>query len=332
MLIDPCALAAPFTNERIRSFYRGVTTYAPWLWARVYKSTEQQDFSKSRIPLMRKPEKLLSELINQHQPKALVSTYPLYPYFIERSLKDSSYKPPVITVVTDSIEINAAWRKSPSDYWLVTDALTRESLVRQGLPKDRVIDTGFPVHPRFADLSPIQADDPLTPFRVLYFPTAKKPHVRRVSKEILQAAGENTQLTIVLGRNAKKLQNRAKEISALYPGQVTIKGWTQHVPELLNTHHLVVGKAGGATVHESLASICPMLIHHLVPGQEQGNLDLLLQLNGGFLADKPGDISNYIHQMLAHDARLWRQMKHDLAQCARPASAKAVADFILSKI
>ena len=329
---DPCALGAPFLNERIRSVYLGVTTHAPWLWRKIYLSTEKQDFSKDRLPMMRKPENKLHELIIQHRPQVIVSTYPLYPYFLERIFQNKQLKVPVVTVVTDSIEINAAWRKAPTDYWLVTDQRTREALTRQGLPETRIIETGFPVHPHFADLTPVTAEDGLTPFRILYFPTPKKPHVRRVSRELLESAGKHTTLTIVLGRNTRRLYSRAREIKDAFPGRVTIKGWSKKVPELLNNHHLVVGKAGGATVHESLAAACPMLIHHLVPGQEEGNLDLLRHLNGGHLADTPGALSVHLREMLADDASGWRAMKRNLTRNARPSAAHTAANFILSRL
>jgi len=329
---DPCALGAPFINERIRSFYLGITTHAPWLWRKIYLSTEKQDFSKDRLPMMRKPEDKLRELLINHQPKAIVSTYPLYPYFLKRIFQAGQKRIPIITVVTDSIEINAAWRKAPTDFWLVTDQRTREALIRQGLPETKIIETGFPVHPHFAELKPVTADDELKPFRILYFPTPKKPHVRRVSRELLESAGNDTHLTIVLGKNFRKLYSRAHEIKMEYPDRVTIKGWTKKVPELLNNHHLVVGKAGGATVHESLAAACPMLIHHLVPGQEEGNLNLLRHLNGGHLADTPGALSSHLREMLADNATAWRSMKRSLTRNARPAAAHTAANFILNQI
>ena len=327
--LDPCALGAPFVNDRLRCLYREITTHAPWLWRKIYQSTERQDFSKDRVLFMRKPEAKLRELVIEHEPKAIVSTYPLYPYFLERIFSSGVPRVPVFTVVTDSIEINAAWRKAPTDYWLVTDSRTREGLLRQGLPEEKVIDTGFPVPPHFSDLKPILADDPLDPFRILYFPTPKKPHVRRVSRELLDATGENVELTIVLGRNFRNLYQRAREIKESYPGRVRIKGWTRQVPELIHSHHLVVGKAGGATVHEALAAACPMLIHHLVPGQEEGNLSLMRSLNGGYLADSPGELAEHLRELLADDAREWRAMKRSLAQHARPNAAKMAADFIL---
>ena len=329
---DPCALGAPWVTRQLQIIYRKITTHAPWLWRKVYESTERSDFSKKRFPLMRKPEEKLSELIADYQPDAIVSTYPLYPYFIERIFNQNASKIPVFTIVTDSIEINAAWRKAPTNFWIVTDQHTKEHLAAQGIAQDQIIDLGFPVDPHFADLKPVDSDDSIDPLRILYFPTPKKPHVRRVSRELLESTGPNSKLTIVLGKHLRKIHSRAKEIEEQYPGRVTIKGWTKKVPELLNSHHLVVGKAGGATVHEALAAECPMLIHHVVPGQEEGNLALLRLVNGGDLADEEGMISERLDDMLADNASLWRQMKQDLAENSRPCAAQQAADFILQHI
>ena len=329
---DPCALGAPWVTRQLQNLYRKITTHAPWLWREIYDSTERQDFSKKRLPFTRKPEKKLRELILEFKPDAILSTYPLYPYFIERIFNQGIARVPVFTVVTDSIAINAAWRKAPTDFWLVTDQHTKDALSQQGLPEHQIIDTGFPVDPHFADLQPVSSEDTLKPLRILYFPTPKKPHVRRVSRELLESTGPDSELTIVLGKHLRKIHRRAKEIEEQYPGRVTIKGWSKKVPELLNSHHLVVGKAGGATVHEALAAECPMLIHHLVPGQEEGNLSLLHHLHGGDLAESEGSLSGHLGEMLADDASLWRNMKRDLAQHSRPSAAQRAADFILQQI
>ena len=101
------------------------------------------------------------------------------------------------------------------------------------------------------------------------------------------------------------------------------------MPQLLNRHHLVVGKAGGATVHESIAACCPMLIHHLVPGQEEGNLRLLEKLGGGALASKPQDMRRWMENLLSHDAMAWRAMKRALAEHGKNAGAISAAKLII---
>ncbi len=326
---DPCADGAPFLNNLLRGGYRFVTTYLPSAWGRIYRGVERRDFSRQRIPFMRAVERALSARIDAFDPDVLVSTYPLYPYFVDRYVKAGGHRRPLVTIVTDSIEINAAWRKAPSDFWLVTDADTRRSLIEKEMPGEAIIETGFPVDPIFSALHPLGADDPARPFRVLFFPTAKRPTVRRLVRTILDHDGWPTEVTIVLGRNFRRLYRRAREVRDAYPGRVRIRGWSRRVPELLCSHHLVVGKAGGATVHEALAARCPMLIHHLVPGQEEGNLELLRRIGGGGLADTEESLAAGLRDLLTDHAAVWRRQKQHLARHARPRASRVAAKFIL---
>lgn len=328
---DPCMLGAPRLTAIVNSGYRCVTTHFPNLWAKIYRSTDRCDLSQQRSLPLRMAESALAELVVKFQPDAVVSTYPLYPYFLTRIFAGSGAKTPVFVVVTDSIEINASWLRGKCDRWLVTDPATREMMTRAGLPAEKIIDTGFPVHPEFSKLSPVDATDACDPFRILYFPTAKLPFVRRHSRALLDAS-PSVHLTIVLGRNVRLLHSRAREIQKAYPGRVRLVGWTRRVPQFLNSHHLVVGKAGGATVHEAIAARCPMLIHHLVPGQEEGNLRLLEIIGGGQLAESPEALTRSVRELLADRAAGWRTMKTALARHDRNAGAITAAKFILDEI
>ncbi|MGA0846347.1 MAG: MGDG synthase family glycosyltransferase, partial [Luteolibacter sp.] len=301
---DPCLLGAPRLTAWINLGYRWITTRTPWLWAKIYRSTDRCDFSKSRLSMMRLPECAMRKMIAEIQPDAVVSTYPLYPYFMPRI--DSQL--PIFTVVTDSIEINSAWIKSPSTAWFVSDTETRDQMIRNGLDASRVIDTGFAVHPVFSDMTTIEADDPCQPFEILYFATASTRQMKHNTIAMLAASPE-VRVTLVMGKNTRGLLPTAIMLKKKHPGRLRLIGWTRRVPQLLAKHHIVVGKAGGATVHEAIAARCPMLIHHLVPGQEEGNLKLLESIGAGALADSPATLANAIADLVSNQATPWRDMK-----------------------
>jgi len=327
---DPCLLAIPVLTKTLSRLYRFATDYLPQVWAKIYYSIDRVDFKHSGTLLTRKPEALLAKLLVDYRPTAVISTYPLYPYLLERIAGKSGSRLPVFTVVTDSMEINSAWLRAPSDFWLVTDAATRDSMVRSQIPAAAIIDTGFPVNPEFARLIPLDAADACEPFRILFFPTARRKSVAACGAAILDASPA-VRLTLVLGKNVKLLHAQARALQQAYPGRVRILGWTRRIPRLLTQHHLIVGKAGGATVHEAIAAHCPMLIHHLVPGQEEGNLRLLETIGGGGLAAEPKALTARIHAILADQAAAWRAMKRALATHNCNAGAIAAARCILEK-
>jgi processive 1,2-diacylglycerol beta-glucosyltransferase len=327
---DPCMKATPRLTSWVNHAYRFVTTHLPQLWALIYRSTDRCDLGRQNSWVIRRVENTLSALILDFKPDYIVSTYPLYPYLLKRIFsKKVTQVMPIFTVVTDSIEINAAWLRAPSDFWFVTDSHTRKCMVALGLPEKKIIETGFPVNPNFSKLIPLSSSACCTPFKILYFPTSKLPFIRRHSRALLDAS-PSVRLTIILGKNVRLLYSRAREIQKAYPGRVRLIGWSKRVPQFMNQHHLVVGKAGGATVHEAIAARCPMLIHHLVPGQEEGNLRLLETINAGHLAESPAALTQSIHHLLADDARIWRGMKQSLADHNQSTGSFTAAKFILS--
>lgn len=328
---DPCSLGAPRLTAILSWGYRLATTSLPWVWEWIYRSTDRCDFSRQTSPALRLPERALASLMEDFKPAVVVSTYPLYPYFLARIFVETGTTLPVFTVITDSMEINAAWLRAPGDGWIVTDPMTRDAMTHKGLPANKIFDTGFPVHPGFSNLLPISGDDSCETFRILYFPTANRQCLLRNGIALLESSPA-VRLTIVLGRNVRRLYSRARKIKDAYPGRVRILGWTRKVPQLLNSHHLVVGKAGGATVHEAIAARCPMLIHHLVPGQEEGNLRLLEAIGGGGLASAPEILTRRVADLLADHASAWRTMKTALVRHDRNSGAIEAAHLILQQL
>jgi processive 1,2-diacylglycerol beta-glucosyltransferase len=75
-----------------------------------------------------------------------------------------------------------------------------------------------------------------------------------------------------------------------------------------------------------------MLIHHLVPGQEEGNLQLLQRLNAGDIAETPADLTAAISQMLTNDAAKWRKMKARITSQGSNDGAITASKFILSHL
>jgi processive 1,2-diacylglycerol beta-glucosyltransferase len=328
-VVDPCAEGAPLLNNLLRSAYRFVTNRLRGTWGWIYRKAEHRDFNENPLPFTKGVERAFWDTLDSFDPDVIVSTFPLYPYFAQSYVKAGGAKRPLVTVVTDSLEINAAWRKADSDYWLVTDEHTRRGLLERGLPEKRIVETGFAVDPVFATLQPPGPDDPARPFRVLFFPNRRVSGVRNFGRAILEHDGWPTTLTIVLGRNVRALYKSARTLQDAYPGRVRIRGWSRRVPELLAAHHLVVGKAGGATVREALAARCPMLIHYLVPGQEEGNLELLRRFEGGDLAESAESLAAALRDVLADQAGKWRRWKRNLAKHSRPQASEIAARFIL---
>jgi processive 1,2-diacylglycerol beta-glucosyltransferase len=93
---------------------------------------------------------------------------------------------------------------------------------------------------------------------------------------------------------------------------------------------LLIGKAGGAMVQEAIAARCPMIITHIVSGQEEGNARLIVETNSGAIAMSPDEVVAQVQRAFADDAKLWREWETNISKLSRPRASLDVAEFLLS--
>jgi processive 1,2-diacylglycerol beta-glucosyltransferase len=95
------------------------------------------------------------------------------------------------------------------------------------------------------------------------------------------------------------------------------------------THHVVVSKAGGATTQEAIAARCPMVVNQVVPGQEEGNCELLLRHGAGALATTPRP-SSPRSGPLSQPGAGWAGWRAALEPMARPDAARRRGPQVLA--
>ena len=95
------------------------------------------------------------------------------------------------------------------------------------------------------------------------------------------------------------------------------------------THHALVSKAGGATTQEAIAALCPMIVNQIVPGQEEGNYELLRRRGAGALAQTPDAVISALRRAFAWRGAVWSQWRRALEPLARPAAARDIAAHVL---
>ncbi len=79
-----------------------------------------------------------------------------------------------------------------------------------------------------------------------------------------------------------------------------------------------------------MAAACPMIVNHVIPGQEEGNARLLLETNSGALALTPEEVISAVQSAFANDAARWHEWSANIAQLSRPAASLDIARFLLS--
>jgi processive 1,2-diacylglycerol beta-glucosyltransferase len=316
-------------QEFSSNLYLQCIARAPWLWALTYHALDRLPLMSGIItPMLRRVQELLARVLRDWKPTAVVSVYPGYSYFFDRIYPRGAAPFPRHTLVTDSLTVNSIWYKAGSDTWLVPNGDTAAVLRTAGLPPAKVHTTGFPVHAGFADLGATRprpgAGEPL---RILYMVNNNRRRAAQTVRRLLAVA--NTRLTVT-GAKDPQFAEELRQIARQAGRSLEVLGWTDRMPELLLTHHVLISKAGGATTQEALAACTPMLITKIVPGQEVGNAQLIERHHCGAVTTNPDAVLYKIQELLRDDCALWHRWHRAIQPLSRPQAARDAAQFILN--
>jgi processive 1,2-diacylglycerol beta-glucosyltransferase len=322
---DVFALASPRLNGVARSVYLTLINRAPRVWSAVYAGAERLPPASRAWRLLHREQRCLADLIAETSPNLLCSTYPVYAYLLARLAGTPCATLPHFAVVTDSISINALWWRAGCDGWFMPNEASADVLGRAGIASDRLHVCGFPVAAFFAanreHLSPPDLAAGGAP-RVLYLVHSGTRHARETAHRLL--AETAWEVTCAVGRD-EALRRELQPLVTARSRPARIIGWTDEVPRLLMTHHVVVSKAGGATTQEAIAARCPMVVNQIVPGQEEGNFELLRRHRAGAFADTPDAVMAELRGAFAEGGRRWRNWRTALETISRPDAAQLIA-------
>jgi processive 1,2-diacylglycerol beta-glucosyltransferase len=310
-------------NEVVRRAYLTLINRWPRSWRYVYDWLDRKKDFEQRFQKFRGLKKNLGRLLDRFQPDVVVSTFPPYPYLLQQILgNDRRCKN--VAVVTDSITVNAIWYHAPADYFLVANDQSAAVVHDNGVASEKIKVFGFPVSPRFADFGkerPLPGD--VAP-RVLYVINAGTQRAPDLVRKLLAL---NIHLTVTVGRN-EKLRHAIESVAG--DRKIEIYGWTEEMPRLFCESHVLIGKAGGATVQETIAAACPMIINHVVSGQEEGNAQLMVETNSGVIAFSNDEVLSQVQRIFANNAHQWREWSANISKISRPRASLDIAEFLLS--
>lgn len=322
---DPCAMAKPAAFALSRDFYRFCVRRAPWLWGVTYAQTDTADWRKAlHLPLLGAVKQQLLRLIQEEKPDVVICAYPLYAYMLDALKAEGKFHGRYAMVVTDALEISRPWLQSDAPLVVVPDAASARKVCMQfGLSPELVLPLGFPVRRAFC----AQEMAPPTPQTLrIVFGVYRSSRAIVHSVRALGNAYPAAHITLVAGERAKRLQRLLKPETAR--GQVEVLSSTERMANLLAESHLYIGKTGAATMFECYAVRLPFLVNFALPGQEQGNLELLLRDGAGRYAESPTDIVQAVQALLADGASAWQRMRFAMAMAGYDGAAQRIVHAV----
>ena len=270
---------------------------------------------------------VVRDLVREHRPDAIVTTYPLYQAPLQAVYALSRRHVPTLTVVTDLVTVHRLWFHEVADLCLVPTQQVRDLALEHGLSGSKVPITGIPVHLKLAgkygnrDILRAELGWRTDLVTVLVVGGTRVSHLDDMLRP-LNHSGLPLQLAILAGKDETTYrQLEGTEWHAV----AHLYGMVPSMPAMMHAADCVICKAGGLIVSEALACGLPLLLIDVLPGQEAGNADYVVQGGAGELAADPIAALEILYHWLEKDAALLAERAENARRLGRPRAAYEIA-------
>jgi len=276
---------------------------------------------------------VLREIVHQHKPDVIVCAYPIYPAILSEIFKLEKRCIPLVTVVTDLGDVHKLWFHPASDLYLVPTQTVYDLAVEAGLPPEKVKITGIPVHPGLAKGKQEQAALRLSLgwradlFTVLAVGSKRVGNMKD-SLRVLNHSGLPLQLVIVAGGD-DKLFRQLEEVE--WHQETHLYNFVADMATLMRAADCVLAKAGGLIVTEALACYLPLILVDVIPGQETGNAEFVVNGKAGDFARDPIEVLEVMCHWLEKGGDFYRFRVLNARHLGRPQAAYDVAELVWAK-
>jgi len=289
-----------------------------------------------------------------YDPDVIVSVHPAMnnaPRVAARKLGEEHGKHiPFFTVVTDLGGGHGQWFEKKVEKMYVASERIRTLARRRGrTPNHNIVMTGLPIREEFALQSQQLNGDRTTEDGKLYQKQVREQlSLQTDSRMVLVMGGgegvgslqeivnhlysqfvENgidATICVVCGRNSK-LQNELNERD--WKGesngnvQVIGLGYVDRMADYMVAADVLVTKAGPGTIAEAAAVGLPVMLTSFLPGQEAGNVDIVIDAEFGVYCKRPAEIASRVTKWLT-DESLLKQLSQRATQAGKPTAASDI--------
>ena len=324
---DPCEADTSGLYSLSKLYYRFCVRRAPWLWSVAYSQTQNADWhAMVTWPLVNTATFRLRDVLHSWKPDMVVCTYPLFAYMMDYLRANGESNIPCAVVVTDSIEISKPWVKSHADLIFVPDEYSRALLMeRYGIDEHRIVSGGFPVRKAFLNTEKKSIADSGN-LKIL-FSVFTSPKMAAQQICALLSNFRSAQIVVIAGQYYDCLLRSMHNF--IQTGDVVVLKHAANMHELMSQAHIYIGKTGAATMFECYAAGVPFIVNYALPGQEQGNMELLLRDGCGVRVNETDDLCSAVLELMASGARKWLLIRDNmLSKVNRVRGAETIVEYL----
>src|SRR2546429_8720966 len=315
---------------RLTALYGPITRRLPFLWGAAYHATNLQPTVRLFQHAIGRGLRRKLRAALDPRPALVASFHPLLNHVAVDVLP---YGVPRVTVITDWINFHQAWTDLKADCIICPSQAAYDLCRRRGVPADRLVRAGLPIHPRFSEAIHRFTDKTSTRLRPRLRPHAPTGLLTcggdgteplRKYAAALARSPLDVQVLAVCGRNTTLAQRIREDNHA----GVHVFGFVDNMPELLLAADLLGTRAGPGMIAEGLACGCPLLLTGYLPGQEAGNVREVTGRNLGRYVPRPRDLVDAVAAWFAKPESERMDDAERARAAADPAAAFEIADVL----
>jgi processive 1,2-diacylglycerol beta-glucosyltransferase len=326
-----------YTNPLFKSFYSDLyielVNRKPELLGWVYDALDRPwRFQKRRLALDRLNTGPLMKLLMKEKPVLTICTHFLPAEILLYLRRKKNLNIPVGVVITD-FDAHAMWLFRGVDWYFVACEETKVYLSEVGIPPETVFVTGIPIDLVFGQETSqgrIRKTLDLDAGKTTVLISAGGFGVGPVESLVhsVQNVQNDIQVIVICGRN-RVLQKRLQKLSALRH-KMRVVGYTHEIHTWMAASDLLVGKAGGLTSSEALASGLVLVIVNPVPGQEERNSDHFLEQGVAVRSNNLPALAYKIDSLLS-DRKRFAGIQKSVRRLARPHAASDIVSIVMDQ-
>jgi 1,2-diacylglycerol 3-beta-galactosyltransferase len=270
----------------------------------------------------------MRSVLRDKQPDVILSTYPLYQAPLGAVFALTKKFIPLVTVVTDLVTVHQIWFSPYPDLTVVPTEAVRDLAIGAKVPAAQIEVIGIPVHPALSQetrnkaalRAELEWDQNLTTLLIV---GSKRSSLYVDVAHALNHSGLPVQLIVVTGGDEERYEELQK---TEWHRPAHVYNFVKNMPTMMRAADAIVCKAGGLTVTESLACGLPLMLTDVIPGQETGNAEYVVNGGAGEMIEVPLQALETVCHWLLNDGALLKERSANAIKIGRPRAAYDIVE------
>lgn len=327
-MVDIVSFMSPLSRKIYSDGYALLISRFVGLWGVVYFLSDTPFLKVFNVHLRRFFDKVICrkfiDFLEEEKFDIIISTQFLASEMVGYAKAERGLKARLITVVTD-LGVHNFWINPLTDIYCCAAESTKRILRKKGIGQESIRVTGIPVDGKF--LTTPGRDSLCAEFKIksdlfTVLVMTGGVGIGPIEQIVAQVRGAG-QILVVCGNNRSLYGNLLKRN---YP-DVYVFGFVDFVEKLMKVSDLIVTKAGGLSVTESLTSGLPMIFFFLIPGQERINAETIASLGAGLIATSADKIKDEVLKF-RNDPDLLARYKEAALALSKPLAARQIVSLV----